>query len=480
MRQHTTRSDKDDDRIRMATRISFAAAKKRRVAVSMAVALGLVVLMPRLVVGLSLRTRCTHGSCKVQLPGLCGSSAELAPEHAAALERLCTPVAGCPTGTGETCDFPYKYGYNAINTSCGTFWGYYDDAENATPKGFARALLEASFDSEQVEGRSRSTVGSGRSFAALEPALQIRAARRFAAQAFVLKKNATLTIDPLDDLLLGADQVLSLLLNRTVSGAQGYCGFCANWLTKLLNDAVLPQGTETPAFTLNLANNFPGSGGLTHVANTVPTPGPEGNLIYATQDAYFNYEFVRCSDRSTPLDLREMLRAIASRNVSEICVPPADDRLHFPRLAIAIDTIDHSARNASVVLNQTETVPTDGPTGGDRTWPRVADKSTVFGSWVNQTLELFGCPTEDDEVGNLYYYMLVASWGPGKIDPEFIADVSSIVCSEQNPCKKAPEYLPLCTGEYKPSIGEYKPSIFQEIEQFRVAEARARCAISGE
>ena len=76
--------------------------------------------------------------------------------------------------------------------------------------------------------------------------------------------------------------------------------------------------------------------------------------------------------------------------------------------------------------------------------------------------------------------MLVASWGPGKIDPEFIADVSSIVCSEQNPCKKAPEYLPLCTGEYKPSIGEYKPSIFQEIEQFRVAEARARCAISGE
>ena len=158
MRQHTTRSDKDDDRIRMATRISFAAAEKRRVAVSMAVALGLVVLMPRLVVGLSLRTRCTHGSCKVQLPGLCGSSAELAPEHAAALERLCTPVAGCPTGTGETCDFPYKYGYNAINTSCGTFWGYYDDAENATPKGFARALLEASLDSEQVDGRSRSFV----------------------------------------------------------------------------------------------------------------------------------------------------------------------------------------------------------------------------------------------------------------------------------------------------------------------------------
>ena len=70
--------------------------------------------------------------------------------------------------------------------------------------------------------------------------------------------------------------------------------------------------------------------------------------------------------------------------------------------------------------------------------------------------------------------MLVASWGPGKIDPEFIADVSSIVCSEQNPCKKAPEYLPLCTGEYKPLID------FPGIEQLRVAEARARCAISGE
>ena len=403
-------------------------------------ALPLLGLLPRLVGGLS-GTTCTVGSCFAQLPALCGSSAALAPDHAAALGRLCTPATGCPTGGSGTCDFPYDYGYDPANTSLAAFQDYFSDVQAATPRGFARALLEASFDSatEQV-----GSCAAG-SFGAAEPALQIRAARRFAARAYVLAAETTLDMAGVDGInSLGADQVLSLLLNRTVSGARGFCGFCGQWLATLLNDAVLPNGTATPAVTLNLANNYPGypnSGGLTHVLNTVPTPGPGGELIYATQDAYFSYEFVRCSDRSTPLDLREMLRAIARRNVSEICVPPADDRLYFPRLELAAD---HAAGNASVVLTRTWGA-----------WAQVADKSSDFGGWVNRTLAMFGCPTEDDGVGNFYYYMLVASWG-GKIDPAFVADVRSIVCSDQNPCKKAPQYLPLCTTPAPPPPGQGK------------------------
>ena len=164
----------------------------------------------------------------------------------------------------------------------------------------------------------------------------------------------------------------------------------------------------------------------------VPTARlPSGKIVYATHDAYFSYEFVHCSDRSTPLDLREMLRAIVSKNVSDICVPPGDDRLYMPRLNLIAD---HAAGNAKLVLDRTWSG-----------WKQVADKTTAMGAWVNKTLGLFGCPTAaEDPVGNLYYYLLVASWG-GDIDEGFVSDVKSIVCSEQNPCTKR-DYLPLCSA----------------------------------
>jgi hypothetical protein len=331
-------------------------------------------------------TPCSQGSCFAQLPELCGSVTPLPSAPAAALSRLCGGVG----------DFPYKYDYDPANTSRATFAHYFSDADKTTPVGFARAVLEASFDAANAELGS----GCNTTWEAAGPVLQIRAARRFAARTYMLAAETTLdmaNVDGIGD--LSADAVLSLLLNRTVSGARGFCGFCGVWLARLLNDVVLPSHTKAAAVPLFLANNYPGypaSGGLTHVLNTVPTVLPEtGEVVYATQDAYFSYEFVRCDDRHTPLDLREILRAIIARNASDvICVPFPDDRLYFPRLEVAAD---HVNGNATVELQRTWGA-----------WAQVADKSAPFGAWVNRTLALFGCPTADDDgVGNFYYYLLV-------------------------------------------------------------------------
>ena len=358
-----------------------------------------VTALPPLVVLLSIYraesltgTPCSQGTCFAQLPELCGSITSLPAAPATALSKLC----------GGAGDFPYTYQYDPANTSAATFHQYFSDAREATPLGFARVVLEASFNSANP-GLGRGGPISSTPWTSAGPVLQIRAARRFAARAYMLAAETTLDISSVDGINvndLSADIVLSLLLNRTVSGARGFCGFCGTWLARLLNDAVLPNHTTAAAVPLFLANNYPGypdSGGLTHVLNTVPTVLPEtGELVYATQDAYFSYEFVRCDDRHTPLDLREMLRAIVAHNASKvICVPPEDDRLYFPRLELQAD---HVHGNATVQLDRTWGA-----------WAQVADKSTDFGGWVNRTLALFGCPTADDGVGNFYYYMLVAA-----------------------------------------------------------------------
>jgi hypothetical protein len=371
-------------------------------------------------------TPCAQGSCFAQLPALCGSSATLPAAHAATLGLLC----------GEPNEFPYVYDYDPANTSQATFAQYFKDAQANTPQGFARALIEASYNTATPELRSDGSCGGAPStWATAGTVLQVRAARRFAARAYMLAAETTLdmaNVGGIGD--LSADEMLSLLLNRTISGARGFCGLCGVWLSRLLNDAVLPNHTAAAAVPLYLANNYPGypeSGGLTHVLNTVPMllPGTE-ELIYATHDAYFSYEFVHCSDHSAPLDLREMLRMIIARNVSDICVPPPDDRLYFPRLELQAD---HAHANASVSIHR--------QWGG---WASLADKTTDFGAWVNRTLALFGCPTsEEDSVGNFYYYMLVAGWG-GDVDAKFKNEVTSLVCGKENPCKLAPQHLPLC------------------------------------
>lgn len=335
---------------------------------------------------------CSEGSCFAQLPELCGSITPLPPAHAAALSSLCGGVG----------DFPYKYDYDPANTSAATFAKYFSDAKKATPVGFARAVLEASFNAASADLGTSCTPSFNTTctWETAGPVLQVRAARRFAARTYMLAAESTLdmaSVDGIGD--VSADAVLSLLLNRTVSGARGFCGLCGIWLARLLNDVVLPSHTKAAAVPLFLANNYPGyptSGGLTHVLNTVPTVLPEtGQLVYATQDAYFSYEFVRCDDRHTPIDLREMLAAIIARNVSDVvCVPHLDDRLYFPRLEVQAD---HVHGNATVELQRTWGA-----------WAQVGDKSAPFGAWVNRTLALFGCPTTDDDgVGNFYYYLLV-------------------------------------------------------------------------
>lgn len=283
-----------------------------------AVVATLVALAVRTAGGLT-GTPCSQGTCFAQLHELCGSTIPLPAAPAATLSQLC----------GGAGDFPYTYAYDPANTSTVTFKQYFMDAQQATPRGFARAVLEASYNSAAVELAH----GGDNAWAAADSVLQVRTARRFAARAYMLAAETTLDMANVDGIEnISADVLLSLLLNRTVSGARGFCGFCGVWLARLLNDAVLPNHTKATAVPLFLGNNYPGypnSGGLTHVLNTVPTILPKtGELVYATQDAYFSYEFVHCDDRYTPLDLRDMLRAIIARNVSKvICVPPADDRL---------------------------------------------------------------------------------------------------------------------------------------------------------
>lgn len=71
-------------------------------------------------------------------------------------------------------------------------------------------------------------------------------------------------------------------------------------------DSAAVRSSPPPAVPYFLANNYPGyptSGGLTHVLNTVPV-ALDGMTVFATQDAYFSYEFVECADHSRPLDLR--------------------------------------------------------------------------------------------------------------------------------------------------------------------------------
>lgn len=92
-----------------------------------------------------------------------------------------------------------------------------------------------------------------------------------------------------------------------------------------------------------------------------------------------------------------MLKAILGRQVSELCVPDEDNRLYLPRIELSANKMANTSQ-----------------VGLTRTWEgfgSLRDKSTPFGSWVNRTLALFGCPTEDAVVGNWYYYLLVAGWG---------------------------------------------------------------------
>ena len=170
-----------------------------------------------------------QGTCFAQLPELCGSTAVLDAAPAAALSQLCSSAVG---------DFPYTYDYDPANTSVATFQQYFSDAQDATPVGFARALLAASYNSANA-----APGGNGiNTWEEADAVLQIRAARRFAAHTYMLAAETTLdmaNVNGIGD--LSADTVLSLLLNRTVSGARGFCGFCGVWLARLLNEVVLPM-----------------------------------------------------------------------------------------------------------------------------------------------------------------------------------------------------------------------------------------------
>lgn len=125
-----------------------------------------------------------------------------------------------------------------------------------------------------------------------------------------------------------------------------------------------------------------------------------------------------------------MLRAIFARNTSRICVPTVDDRLYFPRLQLS------SANDSSEV-----TLTRDWAGFGS-----LRDKTTAFGAWVNRTLALFGCPADDEAVGNWYYYTLVAGWG-GAVPEDLKAEVKALVCVASHPCKLAAAHLPLCQSD---------------------------------
>jgi hypothetical protein len=198
---------------------------------------------------------------------------------------------------------------------------------------------------------------------------------------YLLAANVPLDVsNKLGDWPFEVDAATTSLLNRTTANSfAGFCGEAGNFLANVINTAVtqtratdstrccwdrstqpcntsadcdaggegcVVSGTVTkkygkancamagpsssskiltapPAVPYFLANNYPGyptSGGLTHVLNTVPMV-VDGELVYATQDCYFSYEFVHCADSSRPWDLRSMLRAIIARQVADLCVP---------------------------------------------------------------------------------------------------------------------------------------------------------------
>lgn len=423
-------------------------------------------------------SRCTVESCFAQLPELCGSPLELSPPYAAHLDALCNMP-------DHNLDFPYSYDYDPATTFTAQALADELDAQNhTTPPGFTRELIVQSWAAAVLDQSSPYVSGN---FSDAPVWAQVRWARRWAAKMYLLASDAPLDVSnklakahwPFE-----VDAVTTSMLNRsTANSFAGFCGEAGNFLASVINTAVMdrtarqmccwdrfsepcqtsadcdsggegcvPSGTVTkkygvvhcvvltphsqtgvapPAVPYFLANNYPGypdSGGLTHVLNTVPME-VDGQLVYATHDAYFSYEFVHCSNTSLPWDLRAMLKTILARQVSDLCVPDEDNRLYIPRMFLSHN---ETANTSEVTLFQT--------------WEgfgSIKDKSTQFGSWVHKTLALFECPTAEDDVGNWYYYLLVAGWG-GTLPVDFEAEVKALICNARHPCKLAPSHLPLC------------------------------------